>query len=251
MARHEHLPKELKHLAWLSRDDADGQEYWAAMNLMDHYAAANHALIHKHIANKLGAHVILDIENHHNFPWKETHVVNGEEREVIVHRKGATPAGAGVLGIINAANAVHGETETAQDLRYLLDQGSPLGGARPKSAVALPDGRLARCGRRRRGPVRSRDPDTAFGRGRVFAPHAQSAFGPSGLGRSPASRRKAWLCDAARRAAEATSGRWRKRPPVRATRARIQTTRRHSAPQNEGVRQTVSPLPTRGESRCS
>jgi RNA-splicing ligase RtcB len=36
--------------------------------------------------------VILDIENHHNFAWKETHVVNGEEREVIVHRKGATPA---------------------------------------------------------------------------------------------------------------------------------------------------------------
>jgi tRNA-splicing ligase RtcB len=33
MARHEHLPKELKNLAWLSLDDADGQEYWAAMNL--------------------------------------------------------------------------------------------------------------------------------------------------------------------------------------------------------------------------
>ena len=80
MARHEHLPKELKHLAWLSLDDADGQEYWAAMNLMGRYAAANHALIHKHIAKKLGAHLILDIENHHNFAWKETH----GGREVIV-----------------------------------------------------------------------------------------------------------------------------------------------------------------------
>jgi tRNA-splicing ligase RtcB len=108
MARHEHLPKELKHLAWLSLDDADGQEYWAAMNLMGRYAAANHALIHKHIAKKLGAHVILDIENHHNFAWKETHVVNGEEREVIVHRKGATPAGAGVLGIIPGSMASPG-----------------------------------------------------------------------------------------------------------------------------------------------
>jgi tRNA-splicing ligase RtcB len=78
MARHEHLPKELKHLAWLSLDDADGQEYWAAMNLMGRYAAANHALIHKHIAKKLGAHVILDIENHHNFAWKETHVVTAK-----------------------------------------------------------------------------------------------------------------------------------------------------------------------------
>jgi tRNA-splicing ligase RtcB len=108
MARHEHLPKELKHLAWLSLDDADGQEYWAAMNLMGRYAAANHALIHKHIAKKLGAHLILDIENHHNFAWKETHEVNGETREVIVHRKGATPAGDGVLGIIPGSMASPG-----------------------------------------------------------------------------------------------------------------------------------------------
>ena len=108
MARHTALPKELKHLAWLSLDDADGQEYWAAMNLMGHYAAANHALIHKHIAKKLGAPVILDIENHHNCAWKETHVVNGEQREVIVHRKGATPAGAGVLGIIPGSMASPG-----------------------------------------------------------------------------------------------------------------------------------------------
>ena len=108
MARHEHLPKELKHLAWLSLADADGQEYWAAMNLMGHYAAANHALIHQHIARKLGAQVILDIENHHNFAWKETHVMDGEEREVIVHRKGATPAGAGVLGIIPGSMASPG-----------------------------------------------------------------------------------------------------------------------------------------------
>lgn len=108
MARHDHLPKELKHLAWLSLDDADGQEYWAAMNLMGRYAAANHALIHYHVARKLGAHVILDIENHHNFAWKERHVVNGEEREVIVHRKGATPADTGVLGIIPGSMASPG-----------------------------------------------------------------------------------------------------------------------------------------------
>lgn len=108
LARHPHLPKELKRLAWLSLDEADGQEYWAAMNLMGHYAAANHAVIHKHIAKKLGAHVILDIENHHNFAWKERHLIDGEEREVIVHRKGATPADAGVLGIIPGSMASPG-----------------------------------------------------------------------------------------------------------------------------------------------
>ena len=40
--------------------------------------------------------VIAGVENHHNFAWRETHVVDGAERELIVHRKGATPAGAGV-----------------------------------------------------------------------------------------------------------------------------------------------------------
>jgi tRNA-splicing ligase RtcB (3'-phosphate/5'-hydroxy nucleic acid ligase) len=108
LARHQQLPKELKQLAWLSLADSDGQEYWAAMSLMGHYAAANHALIHHHIARRLGVELILDIENHHNFAWKETHEVGGEKREVIVHRKGATPAGAGVLGIIPGSMASPG-----------------------------------------------------------------------------------------------------------------------------------------------
>src|SRR6266568_6135186 len=69
------LPNELKRLAWLSLDSAEGQEYWAAMELMGRYAAANHACIHQHIAEYLGARVLLDIENHHNFAWKERHVI--------------------------------------------------------------------------------------------------------------------------------------------------------------------------------
>src|SRR5438477_7619340 len=75
------LPRELKRLAWLSLDSAEGQEYWAAMELMGRYAAANHALIHKHLAANLGAQVLLDLENHHNFAWKERHVICGVERE--------------------------------------------------------------------------------------------------------------------------------------------------------------------------
>jgi len=102
------LPSELKRLAWLSLDSQEGQEYWAAMELMGRYAAANHACIHRHIAENLGATVLLDLENHHNFAWKERHVIGGVEREVIVHRKGATPAGAGVLGIIPGSMAAPG-----------------------------------------------------------------------------------------------------------------------------------------------
>lgn len=108
MEQHSELPKEHKHLAWLSLDSAEGQEYWAAMELMGQYAAANHALIHQHIAEHLRLQVLLDVENHHNFAWKERHVIGGEERDVVVHRKGATPAGAGVLGIIPGSMASPG-----------------------------------------------------------------------------------------------------------------------------------------------
>ena len=104
MSRHPELPPELKRLAWLNLDGEEGQEYWAAMNLMGRYAAANHEMIHRKIAKALGAGVIAGVENHHNFAWKETH--GGEE--VIVHRKGATPAGEGVLGVIPGSMATPG-----------------------------------------------------------------------------------------------------------------------------------------------
>jgi tRNA-splicing ligase RtcB (3'-phosphate/5'-hydroxy nucleic acid ligase) len=98
---HPELPQQLSHLAWLDLYTAAGQEYWAAMELMGGYAAANHELIHAYVARALGAGTMLDIENHHNFAWRERHrLPDGSEAEVIVHRKGATPAGTGVLGII-------------------------------------------------------------------------------------------------------------------------------------------------------
>ncbi len=101
MSRHPELPKELAHLSWLDLDSEEGQEYWNSMELMGRYAAANHACIHRHLPRHLGARVLLDLENHHNFAWKEEH--DGEA--VIVHRKGATPAGQGVLGIIPGSMA--------------------------------------------------------------------------------------------------------------------------------------------------
>ena len=108
MARHPDLSRELKHLAWLPMDSEEGQEYWAAMELMGRYAAANHALIHQHLARRLRLEVLLDVENHHNFAWKERHQIEGVERDLIVHRKGATPAGSGVLGIIPGSMATPG-----------------------------------------------------------------------------------------------------------------------------------------------
>ncbi len=93
--------EDLSYLAWLSLDSEEGQEYWAAMNLMGRYASANHDVIHRLVSKSLGAQIIGGVENHHNFAWKETH----GNRELIVHRKGATPAGKGVLGVIPGSMA--------------------------------------------------------------------------------------------------------------------------------------------------
>jgi tRNA-splicing ligase RtcB len=96
----------LSHLAWLDLASEPGQAYWAAMELLGRYVAANHAVIHKHVVRALGVHVLLDVENHHNFAWRERHVLpDGSEDDLIVHRKGATPAGEGVLGIIPGSMA--------------------------------------------------------------------------------------------------------------------------------------------------
>jgi tRNA-splicing ligase RtcB len=90
------LPQEAMNLAYFNLNSAEGMEYWLAMNLAGDYASACHEVIHHRMAKAIGGQVLAKVENHHNFAWKE--MVNG--KELIVHRKGATPAGKGVLGII-------------------------------------------------------------------------------------------------------------------------------------------------------
>ena len=90
------LPQEAANLAYLDLNTEAGQEYWLAMNLAGDYASACHEIIHAKIAKALGANVLAKVENHHNFAWKEMWF----GQEVLVHRKGATPAGKGVMGII-------------------------------------------------------------------------------------------------------------------------------------------------------
>lgn len=108
------LPAEAKNLAWLTLAEEEGMEYWLAMNLAGDYASACHHIIHAKIAKQLGRKPMKMVENHHNFAWKE----QWEDREVIVHRKGATPAGKDVLGIIPGSMTapgfiVKGKGETA------------------------------------------------------------------------------------------------------------------------------------------
>ncbi|MFN8063035.1 MAG: RtcB family protein [Vicinamibacterales bacterium] len=128
---HPELPADLSHLAWLDLSSEAGASYWAAMELMGRYAAANHAVIHRHVARALGADVWLDVENHHNFAWRERHQLpDGAEEELIVHRKGATPAGEGVLGIIPGSMGTPGYVVRGKGVASSLNSASHGAGRR-------------------------------------------------------------------------------------------------------------------------
>ncbi len=94
---HPNLDKSARHLAWLSLDSEEGLEYWLSMELAGRFASANHYVIHHRVAEAVGLKEIAYVENHHNFAWREN-LPDG--RQAIVHRKGATPAGKGVFGVI-------------------------------------------------------------------------------------------------------------------------------------------------------
>ncbi|MCB9152379.1 MAG: RtcB family protein [Caldilineaceae bacterium] len=81
-----------KGYEWLPLDHELGQQYLAAMQLMGKYAKANHDLIHDHFCRAAGTHGVQRIWNRHNYAW-----VQGNE---VIHRKGATPAEMGQLGLI-------------------------------------------------------------------------------------------------------------------------------------------------------
>ncbi len=91
------LDSTLRRLAWLSLSSEAGQDYWLSMELAGRFAAANHHVIHHRVADAMGLKEVASVENHHNFAWRET-LADGSQ--VIVHRKGATPAGLGALGVI-------------------------------------------------------------------------------------------------------------------------------------------------------
>lgn len=77
---------------WLPLDHELGQEYLAVMRLMGAYARANHDLIHDHFCAESGVKSARRIWNRHNYVWIE----DGN----VIHRKGATPADRGELGLI-------------------------------------------------------------------------------------------------------------------------------------------------------
>jgi tRNA-splicing ligase RtcB len=127
------LPGEAGNLAWLTLDEEEGIEYWLSMNLAGDYAAACHHIIHAKIAKQLGRQPISMVENHHNFAWKEMY----EGREVFVHRKGATPAGKGVLGIIPGSMTAAGFIVKGKGEHASLDSAAHGAGRRMSRSKAL------------------------------------------------------------------------------------------------------------------
>jgi len=76
-----------------------GHDYWHLMNLAGQYAYAGREWVARKVVDLLGGEEIDLVHNHHNFAWRETH--NGEQ--VIVIRKGATPAFPGQRGFIGGS----------------------------------------------------------------------------------------------------------------------------------------------------
>jgi tRNA-splicing ligase RtcB len=76
----------------LNLDTQLGQDYWALMELAGQYAYVGREWTARKVVELLGANVVDIVHNHHNFAWKETHEIDDELRDVVVVRKGATPA---------------------------------------------------------------------------------------------------------------------------------------------------------------
>jgi tRNA-splicing ligase RtcB len=132
--KHPDLDASVKYLAWLSLDSEDGQEYWLSMELAGRFASANHNIIHHRVASAVGLKEVGVVENHHNFAWKEK---LDDGRTVIVHRKGATPAGVDTLGIIPGSMGDAGYLVRGKGIAASLESASHGAGRQMSRRVAL------------------------------------------------------------------------------------------------------------------
>ncbi len=83
----------------LDMDSELGELYFRAMQLAGRYAYAGRDHVIDQVLHILGAEAVVEVHNHHNYAWKETHF----GKEYIVVRKGATPAAPGQLGFVGGS----------------------------------------------------------------------------------------------------------------------------------------------------
>jgi tRNA-splicing ligase RtcB len=81
-----------------------GHDYWHLMNLAGRYAYAGREWVARKVVALMGAREVELVHNHHNFAWRETHASpDGGEEELVVVRKGATPAFPGQAGFVGGS----------------------------------------------------------------------------------------------------------------------------------------------------
>jgi len=85
--------------ALLDLDTQLGQDYWALMSMAGRYAYLGREWVTRKVVSMLGGTELELVHNHHNFAWKENHF--GEE--LVVVRKGATPAFGGQYGFVGGS----------------------------------------------------------------------------------------------------------------------------------------------------
>jgi tRNA-splicing ligase RtcB len=127
-----------KMYEWLDLDGDAGQEYWAAMELAGAFAQACHEVIHATFARRSRLEPVAVVQNHHNFAWRAG--------DLVIHRKGATPAEAGALGVIpgsmgSASYLVEGLG--AEDALWSASHGAGRRGSRTaaRNAISLREAR--------------------------------------------------------------------------------------------------------------
>jgi tRNA-splicing ligase RtcB len=83
----------------LPLDAPRGHDYWHLMSLAGRYAYAGREWVARKVVSLLGGTELELVHNHHNFAWKERH----EGDELVVVRKGATPAFPGQKGFVGGS----------------------------------------------------------------------------------------------------------------------------------------------------
>jgi tRNA-splicing ligase RtcB (3'-phosphate/5'-hydroxy nucleic acid ligase) len=89
--------------AVVDEDSEIGRRYIAAMELAGRYSYAGREWVVERVRQIIGGNVTDMVHNHHNYAWREKHVIGGEARDLWVVRKGATPAFPGQRGFVGGS----------------------------------------------------------------------------------------------------------------------------------------------------
>ncbi len=174
-------PDHQQHLAWLDLDERGRPGVLAGHGAHGALRRRQSRVDpHDMLAAALGVEVIAGVENHHNFAWLEEH--DGER--LVVHRKGATPAGEGVLGIIPGSMATSAFVVRGTGNEASLRSASHGAGRRMSRKQAKKTIHLGRC---QEPPAGQRRP-AALGRSRRgpdgLQGHRRGHGGPEGPGQA-------------------------------------------------------------------